>query len=111
MRGLGPRRIVRALKLRHELEHRRTHGTHWWLSVIAVTPEERRQGIGSALLAHRLAVIDGAREAAYVEATAAAARALCSRFGFLAHNTPGNEPTYELQSMSREPRRTMRRYD
>lgn len=111
VRSLGPRRTVLALRLRHELEHRRPHGTHWWLSAIAVAREERREGVGSALLAHRLDVIDTTREAAYVEATSAPAQALCSRFDFLAHNTPGKTPTYELQSMSREPRRPLRRYD
>lgn len=111
LRAIGLRRIVRAIRLRQGLEHRRPHGTHWWLSVIAVAPHERRRGRGTVLLAHRLQAIDAAGEAAYVEATSTEARALCCRFHFIPHETQGQAPDYELQSMSREPRRVMRRYD
>lgn len=61
-------------------EHRpRPAEPHWYLSDIAVVAEERRAGIGSALLAHRLARIS---EPAYLEATTPASRRLYQRFGF-----------------------------
>ncbi len=111
VRAIGARRILRALRLRRDLEHRRPFGTHWWLSAIAVDETARHHGVGSALLTHRLALIDAAHEAAYVEATSAAAVALCERFRFVPQATQGGAADYALQAMSREPRRTMRRYD
>ncbi len=111
VRAIGARRILRALRLRRALEHRRPFGTHWWLSVIAVDETARRHGVASALLTHRLAPIDAAHEAAYVEATSAAAVALCEQFRFVPQATQGGAAGYALQAMSREPRRTKRRYD
>lgn len=109
--SIGLRRVYRALRLRWQLEHRRPHGTHWWLSVIAVAETERRQGVGTALLAHRLAKLDEAGESAYTEVTSDGALALCTRLRFRAHDSAGSPPDYTMQSMTREARRPLRRHD
>ncbi|GMA28855.1 GNAT family N-acetyltransferase [Arenivirga flava] len=111
VRAIGVRKILRALRLRQEIEHRRPFGTHWWLSAIAVDESARRLGVGSALLTHRLALIDAAHEAAYVEATSDTAVALCECFRFLPQATQGGNAGYPMQAMSREPTRPMHRYD
>ncbi|GMA28707.1 GNAT family N-acetyltransferase [Arenivirga flava] len=111
LRSIGPRRLIRAVALRRGLEYRRPHGTHWWLSAIAVSPVSRGGGLAKTLLQHRLARIDAAGEAAYAEATDVEIRELLLRFRFLPHETPGIEPDYPMQSMTREPYRAPRRYD
>lgn len=109
--GIGLRRVYRALRLRWQLEHRRPHGTHWWLSAIAVAETERRRGVGTALLAHRLAKLDEAGEPAYTEVTSDGALALCARSRFRAHDSAGSPPDYAMQSMTREASRPLHRYD
>lgn len=111
LRGIGLSRLIRAFTLRQGIEHRRPHGTHWWLSAIAVSPPARGRGLAKALLQHRLALIDDAGEAAYAEATNVESRELLFRFRFLPHETPGVDLDYLMQSMTREPYRTLRRYD
>ncbi len=56
---------------------------HWYLADIAVAPEARGLGAGSALLRHRLELVDaGAGLPAVLEATTPASRRLYERWGF-----------------------------
>jgi GNAT superfamily N-acetyltransferase len=54
---------------------------HWYLPLIGVDPAKHGLGLGSALLAHTLAICDQAGETAYLEAT-----------------SPRNVPLYERHS-------------
>ncbi|MFJ3941743.1 GNAT family N-acetyltransferase [Streptomyces parvus] len=63
-------------------EKARPRYQHWYLIDIAVDGTARGLGIGSALLAHRLASIDAQAAPAYLEATAPANQRLYERFGF-----------------------------
>lgn len=64
---------------------------HWYLHDIAAGPNARGKGVGSALLTHRLGIIDAAgadnaaspgTTCAALEATTAGSRRLYERFGF-----------------------------
>lgn len=57
-------------------------GPHWHLIDIGASPAARGQGVGRALLEHRLAVIDARGEAVFLEATTPASRRLYERYGF-----------------------------
>lgn len=111
LRSLGLVPLLRAVRLRQAIERRRPHGTHWWLSAVAVTAAHRDAGIGSALIRHRLTLLDQAAEAAYVESSTPADRAFFARLGFHAHETPGTPLPGEARSMTREPSRPIRRPD
>lgn len=84
---------VRAVGLRHlptfaaqtaRYERHRPRRPHWYLEEIAVGPDARGLGVGSALLRHGLARVDAAGLPAYLEATSEASRRLYERFGFVA---------------------------
>ncbi|SBT43137.1 GNAT family N-acetyltransferase [Micromonospora narathiwatensis] len=55
---------------------------HWYLPFIAVHPDRHSQGVGSALLRHKLARLDEAGSAAYLEASSPRNAALYARHGF-----------------------------
>ncbi len=55
---------------------------HWYLPAIGVRTEAHGQGLGGAVLAHSLAAVDAAGEAAYLEATTPLSAALYARHGF-----------------------------
>jgi ribosomal protein S18 acetylase RimI-like enzyme len=55
---------------------------HWYLLAIGVSPAAQGRRLGSALLAHTLAVADEAGAPAYLEATSTRSRALYERVGF-----------------------------
>jgi ribosomal protein S18 acetylase RimI-like enzyme len=55
---------------------------HEYLAYLAVLPHCQGQGLGGALLRHRLATIDKANRAAYLEATGADTVRLYQRHGF-----------------------------
>lgn len=86
-------RYVRAVGLRHLPAVRARLGrwararpttAHWYLVDIAVSPAARGQGVGSALLDHRLRAVDTAALPAYLEATGPGNQRLYERFGFRA---------------------------
>ena len=58
------------------------HDDHWYLLAIGATPAAQGRGVGSALLAHTLALADERGEPAYLEATSPRSRVLYARFGF-----------------------------
>ena len=55
---------------------------HWYLAVLGVDPLYQGQGVGSALLAHQLAVVDADGLRAFLETPNPAAVPLYERFGF-----------------------------
>ncbi|GAB6899037.1 GNAT family N-acetyltransferase [Kineosporia succinea] len=81
--------------LRHDLTVRnlRPSEPHWYLHDIAADPGHRGQGIGSALLRHRLGLIDQAPTPAALQATTTASARLYGRYGFAEvapiHDLPG----------------------
>ncbi|MEV7971821.1 GNAT family N-acetyltransferase [Cellulomonas sp. NPDC089187] len=55
---------------------------HWYLSDVVVSDRARGEGVGSALLGHRLARLDADGAAAYLEATTPGSRRMYERLGF-----------------------------
>ena len=55
---------------------------HWYLPFVAVHPDQHSRGVGSALLRHQLARLDGIGSAAYLEASSPRNAALYERHGF-----------------------------
>ncbi len=76
---------------------------HWYLFSIGVHPARHGSGLGSLVLQHTLAMIDGRKEAAYLEATSRRSRLLYERFGFevVSEFSPPGGPT--LWGMWRAP--------
>ncbi|MDG4767356.1 GNAT family N-acetyltransferase [Solwaraspora sp. WMMD406] len=64
------------------LAQRHPVGEHHYLAYLAVTPGRQRLGLGTALLAHRHAILDTAGSAAYVVASSPRARDLYARLGY-----------------------------
>lgn len=73
------RRIASAMALPHPDE------PHLYLASMAVVPESRGHGVGSALLRHRLAQ---ARQPVYLEASTPRSAALYARHGFAPSGAP-----------------------
>ncbi|MER5267311.1 GNAT family N-acetyltransferase [Actinosynnema sp. NPDC002837] len=61
---------------------------HLYLASMAVVPESRGRGVGSAILRHRLSRADAERQPVYLEASTARSAALYARHGF----TPSGAP-------------------
>ena len=55
---------------------------HWYLSMIGVDPARQGRGLGSALLAQTLAIVDADRLPAYLESSNPRNTPLYERFGF-----------------------------
>jgi GNAT superfamily N-acetyltransferase len=55
---------------------------HWYLGVVATLPDRRAQGLGSALLAASLAVVDESHQPAYLESSNPRNVSLSERHGF-----------------------------
>lgn len=81
-RALGWRGMVRAARNQANLASHRPAEPHWYLAMIGVSSEARGAGVGSALLASRLAAIDTARAPAYLESSNERNRTLYLRYGF-----------------------------
>lgn len=82
------RRIGPASKLGAAFDGAHPAGPHWYLHVIGVDPPRQGQGVGGALLRSRLARIDRAGEAAYLESSKTANLPLYEHFGFRAGAVP-----------------------
>lgn len=78
--GLSGMRVSRAYG--KSAEKHRPAGPHWHLLDIGASPTARGLGVGSALLQHRLAVVDAEGLPACLEATTEGSRRLYERFGF-----------------------------
>lgn len=72
---------------------------HHHLAFLAVRPNWQRQGLGSALLRHYHARLDGKGVAAYLEATSIGSRDLYLRHGYVlraAFTLPDGAPIYSM---------------
>lgn len=72
-------RIIRMSRIFNDAKPKQDH---WFLADIAVSSAARGQGVGGALLEHRLHIIDQNPTLAYLEATTEAASKLYARHGF-----------------------------
>jgi GNAT superfamily N-acetyltransferase len=77
--GRHPRRSVGGLLA---IDRHHPHEPHWYLDYIAVDPDSRSRGAGSALLAPMLARCDTERKPAYLNAGSPRSRDLYARHGF-----------------------------
>lgn len=106
LRAFGAHRIRYAARVTSDVAAYHPHVRHWYLQAIGVLPAARGAGVGSALLAHRLAAIDAAGDAAYLESSTPRTGALYRRHGFgtLRPITvwPGAQP-YAMWRPAREP--------
>jgi len=68
---------------------------HWYLPAIGVDPPAQGRGLGSALLAHALAIVDGQHVGAYLESSSPRNLPLYERFGFsvVREVSSGTSPT------------------
>jgi len=64
------------------------HESHAYLIFVGVVPHVQNQGVGGGLLSHRLAELDQASRAAYVEASSPRNAALYARLGFSPMGAP-----------------------
>ena len=93
---LGRLPLGRGARHTHQIEAYRPTTPHWYIRDIGTGPEARGKGVGSALLEHRLRVVDQSQTPlAFLESTTPASRRLYERFGFEA---VGSVPTLPGQS-------------
>jgi ribosomal protein S18 acetylase RimI-like enzyme len=64
------------------------HESHAYLMFAGVMPHRQGQGVGSALITHRLADLDASRTPAYLEASCVRNAHLYARLGFEATGSP-----------------------
>lgn len=82
LRALGVRGMIRAGRNQARLAAHRPDEPHWFLAMIGAADEARGSGVGSALLASRLARVDAERMPAYLESSSEQNRRLYVRHGF-----------------------------
>jgi len=84
LRAFGLSGLREALRLQRALDAAHPREPHWFLAAIGVHAAGRGQGVGSALIASRLAAVDAARPPApaYLEASTDRSAALYARHGF-----------------------------
>lgn len=103
--GSGSRRVVRAIRVQHHLDVLRPGEEHGWLLSVAVDPDHRGRGIGTALLRPMLDRCDERGLPAWLVATSRGNRGTFERLGFEVSDevvaSPGG-PT--LWPMRRPPR-------
>ncbi|MCC2314900.1 GNAT family N-acetyltransferase [Cellulomonas xiejunii] len=85
--AVGLRHLPAAVRALRAFAAQRPRYPHWFLAYVGAAPAARGQGVGSTLLAHRLAVVEGTGMPVYLEATTDASRRLYERFGFRATGT------------------------
>ena len=83
LRALGLRGALAALRHRAVLQRPRPRLPHWYLAEIGVSAAARGLGVGTRLLEHRLAIVDDAGDAAYLESSTERNRTLYRRHGFV----------------------------
>ncbi|WP_314034849.1 GNAT family N-acetyltransferase [Dietzia sp. CH92] len=85
---LGRLPIGRGARHTLQIEAYRPTAPHWYLRDIAAHPDAHGTGVGTALLTHRLDLVDrSATGLAFLEATTPGSRRLYERFGFEAVGT------------------------
>jgi GNAT superfamily N-acetyltransferase len=104
LRAVGMRRLSRVVPAIAALSARHPRPPHWYLSELAVDPPAQGRGVGSALIAHRLALCDRDGMPAYLENSNPRNTPLYERHGFRAlaeHRMGGDGPPVLL--MWRDP--------
>ncbi|MFV0253031.1 MAG: GNAT family N-acetyltransferase [Beutenbergiaceae bacterium] len=81
--AVGPAHLLQARRTLARLGQHRPTFPHWYLADIAAAPDAQGRGVGSALLKHRLAIIDGAGLPGYLQATTPDSERLYQRHGFV----------------------------
>ena len=81
-RALGPAGVLAGRRFDKAVERLRPPEPHWHLMDIAVAPEAQGRGVGSTLLAHRLAMVDAAGMRTFLSSTTPESRRLYERHGF-----------------------------
>ncbi|MBO0922143.1 GNAT family N-acetyltransferase [Cellulomonas sp. zg-ZUI222] len=105
VRAVGVRRLPASARALRAFAALRPRYPHWFLADVATEPTARGRGVGSALLAHRLALVDTTGLPAYLESTTAASRRLYERFGFRTTGTvrlPGAAATAMVRPAVRD---------
>jgi GNAT superfamily N-acetyltransferase len=84
-RAFGLSGLRRGLALQRAMDAAHPREPHWYLAAIGVHAAGRGQGVGSALIASRLATVDavGTLTPAYLEASTERSAALYARHGFV----------------------------
>jgi GNAT superfamily N-acetyltransferase len=95
--------LARLMILDDTMSAAHPEASHWYLGLIGTVPAARGQGLGSRLLAHTLALVDGDALPAYLEATSPRNAALYERFGFVRTGTIDVPDGPSLIAMWREP--------
>lgn len=80
--ALGVRGLRAGARYDRELGHLRPSDPHWHLLDLGTLPAIHGQGVGTALLEHRLTQVDHECRSAFLETTTREARRLYERFGF-----------------------------
>lgn len=101
LRALGLRGAMTAARHRSVLRRPRPALPHWYLAEIGVSADARGTGAGSALLEHRLELIDRANAAAYLESSTPRNRTLYRRHGFVDLGRITGLPSGEPEAMWR----------
>lgn len=83
---------------------------HWYLYMVAVAPQARGSGTGTALLRHGLGRVDAGGWVAHLESTSPGSRRLYERLGFRQTAVLDRQPLPAYWAMTREAReaRTVR---
>lgn len=81
LRILG-RRLPIAIRIEYESVRRQPKFPHWYLSMLAVSPDHQGKGVGRQLLEYRLSRIPADRPV-YLEASTAGSARLYARHGFV----------------------------
>ncbi len=98
-------RFHRALQLVFLVDSLHPKEPHWYLATLGTEPDRQGQGVGSALMEHVLARVDGEAMPAYLESSKERNVPFYARFGFEVIDEvhgPGGAPT--MWRMWREPR-------
>lgn len=102
--ALGRLPLGRGARHTLQIEAHRPTAPHWYIRDIGTGPRARGKGVGSALLEHRLRVVDhSATPLSFLEATTPASRRLYERFGFEAVGSVPTLPGQSSTAMIRRP--------
>lgn len=93
----------RLLRTEREGERARPTSPHWYLESLGADPRAGRRGVGTALLEHRLAVLDRIGLPAYLESSKPANDPYYERFGFRGIGALSDRDLPTMTRMWREP--------
>ncbi|WP_235026828.1 GNAT family N-acetyltransferase [Dietzia lutea] len=101
---LGRLPIGRGARHTLQIEAYRPTAPHWYLRDIGAGPEARGKGVGTALLEHRLTIVDRSpTQLAFLESTTPGSRRLYERFGFEAIGSVATLGNQSSTAMLRRP--------